>query len=109
MKINSIKIANFIEKSKTTQKILRFADSNPSLFNSTVVFGMATILRPSAILFLSGKQDDAKKDSKYSAARSIATGIVDLTFATLIFLPLICCNEIIMPCWSSTLNCCDRL
>ena len=28
MKINSIKIANFIEKSKTTQKILRFADSN---------------------------------------------------------------------------------
>ena len=49
---------------------------------------MATVLRPSAILFSSGKQEDAKRDSRYSAARSIATGIVDLTFATLIFLPL---------------------
>lgn len=54
MRINTIKtskkIANFIEKSPKTQKILRFADKNTALFNSTIVFGLATVLRPSTIL-----------------------------------------------------------
>ena len=96
MKINPIKnnqnfyqkTANFIEKSPKTQKLLCFFDKNPSLANSTIVFILATLLRPSAILISSGKTENAKKDAKYSAARSIATGIVDLGFATAVFIPL---------------------
>lgn len=84
----SQKISNFIEKSPKTQKILRFADHDPSLFNATVVFGLATILRPSTILLTSDKSEDKKQDAIYSAAKSITSGIVDLTTAIAIFIPL---------------------
>jgi len=96
MKINNIKTqnfyqktANFIEKSPKTQKILKFADSSPSLFNSTIVFGLATILRPSTILLMSNDTDkDSRKDSLYSASKSIASGICDMGFSLAVFLPL---------------------
>lgn len=92
MKINSIKIsqkvANFIEKSPKVQKILRFADKNPSLFNSGCVFTLATGLRPSAMILTSGKSEDKKQDAIYSAAKSITSGFVDLTTSLAIFLPL---------------------
>lgn len=95
MKINTIKtsnfskkIANFIEKSSKTQKILRFADKNPSLFNSVCVFGLASVLRPSTILLTSDKSEDKKQDAIYSAAKSITSGFVDLTTSLLIFIPL---------------------
>jgi hypothetical protein len=83
----SKKIANFIEKSPKTQKILRFADRNPSLFNATVVFGLATIFRPSTILLTSSKSEDKKQDAIYSSAKSIASGCVDLLSALVIFIP----------------------
>ena len=99
MKINQIKnnnfsqkVANFIEKSPKTQKILRFADHNPALFNSVIVFGLASVLRPSTILLTSSKAEDKKEDAIYSAAKSITSGFVDLTTSLAIFLPL---NKII--------------
>ena len=95
MKINQIKsnnfsqkVANFIEKSPKTQKILRFADKNPSLFNSSCVFILATCLRPSTMILTSGKDEDKKQDALYSAAKSITSGFVDLTTSLAIFLPL---------------------
>lgn len=92
MKINNFvqKTANYIEKSPKIQKILRFADKNPSIFGSAIVFTTATTLRPVSILMTSrGSQDqNKKKDSVYSAARSIATGIVDIVFTALFFIPL---------------------
>lgn len=92
MRINTIKtskkIANFIEKSPKTQKILRFADKNPALFNSTCVFVLASVLRPSAIILTSNKSEDKKQDALYSAAKSITSGFVDLITSLIIFLPL---------------------
>lgn len=92
MKINSInfpqKVSNFIEKSQKAQKILRFADKNPTLFNSGVVFLLASTIRPSTILLTSDKSHDKKQDSLYSAARSITSGFVDLATSLVIFLPL---------------------
>ena len=99
MKINPIKnnnfsqkVSNFIEKSPKTQKILRFADKNPSLFNATVVFGLATCVRPSTMILTSGKSEDKKQDAIYSAAKSITSGFVDLITALIIFIPF---NKII--------------
>lgn len=95
MKINntktnnlSKKIANFIEKSPKTQKILRFADQNPALFNSSCVFALASVLRPSTILLTSDKSEDKRQDAIYSSAKSITSGFVDLTTSLAIFLPL---------------------
>lgn len=92
MKINAIKtsqkIANFIEKSPKTQKILRFADKNPSLFNAGIVFGLATVLRPSTILLTRSKNEDNRQDAIYSSAKSIASGCIDLLTALLVFIPL---------------------
>jgi len=86
------KTAKYINNSPKVQKILHFADANPTLFNSSVVFMLATILRPSAILMMPNKSKDGKKDNLYSSARSIATGFVDLTFASIVFIPI---NKII--------------
>lgn len=95
MKINQIKtnnlsqkVANFIEKSPKTQKILRFADKNPSLFNGVCVFFLASTIRPSTILLTSNKTEDKRQDAIYSAAKSITSGFVDLISSIAIFLPL---------------------
>lgn len=88
MKINGVKIVNFIEKSKRTQKILVFFDKNPSLANSACIFTLATVLRPSTILLTSSKSEDKKQDAIYSSAKSIASGCVDLLTALLVFIPL---------------------
>ena len=73
MKINSInfsqKVSNFIEKSPKTQKILRFADKNPALFNSVCVFALATCLRPSTMILTSGKDEDKKQDSNQEKSK----------------------------------------
>lgn len=81
-------IANRIAKSGTIQKTLRLADSNPALFQSVSVFALSTTLRPAAILAIPTNSEKAKKDSLYSASRSIATGLVDLGFALMVFIPL---------------------
>ena len=90
MKINNnyVKIANFIERSPKTQKVLRFADKNPAIFQSSCVFALTTVLRPASIMAIPSKTKDGKADAKYSSARSIATGVVDLVTSTAIFVPL---------------------
>lgn len=95
MKISTIKthnfsqkVANFIEKGPKIQKILRFADKNPSLFNSSCVFILASVLRPSTILLTSNKKEDKKQDALYSAAKSITSGFVDIISSLAIFVPL---------------------
>ena len=90
MTINPIgvydKIAKFIAK-KPIQKIIRYADKNPALFQSATVFTTASMLRPMAIMGVPATTEDRKKDNLYSASKSIASGITDLGFSTALFLP----------------------
>lgn len=91
MRIKSLepaRVAKYIEKHKGAQSILRKADSNPALFQSLTVFTLATLVRPSTIMATPAKTSEGKKDKLYSASRSIMTGIVDLSTAFIIFLPL---------------------
>lgn len=83
-----IKIANYIEKNKFIQRTLHYADKNPSAFQATSVFILASIIRPSTIMAVPNKTKDGKKDSLYSASRSIITGALDLGTAFAIFMPL---------------------
>jgi len=82
------KIANKIEKSKNIQSIIKSADSNPALFNSLFVAGIAIAIRPSTILLTPSKDSESKKDKVYACSHSIATGLVDLVSAFAIFIPL---------------------
>lgn len=90
MAINSInsydRIAKFISK-KPIQNIIRYADKNPALFQSATVFTSASLLRPTTILGSPASTEDRRKDNLYSASRSIASGITDLAFSTLLFVP----------------------
>ena len=87
MKISAVKVVNFIERSKRTQKILMFFDKNPSIANSAYIFILASVLRPSTILLTSDKSEDKKQDAIYSAAKSITSGVVDLVTSIAIFIP----------------------
>lgn len=78
------KIADFINKSKTTQKVLRAVSDNPALASAGVSFVAAAILRPSAQGILPIKD---KKDKAYTIGSSVATGVTELALAGLIFVP----------------------
>lgn len=95
MSINPIngydRIAKFIA-SKPMQKIIKYADKNPAIFQSATVFGMCSVMRPATILITPAKTEEEKKDRLYSSAKSVASGITDLAFSTLLFMPL---NKII--------------
>lgn len=95
MSINPIspydKIVNFITK-KPIQKIIRYADKNPAIFQSATVFATCSVLRPATILVTPAKTEDMKKDRAYSSAKSMASGLTDIIFSTLLFRPL---NKII--------------
>lgn len=90
MTINPInnydRIAKFIS-SKPMQKIIRYADKNPALFQSVTVFTSASLLRPMTIMGTPAKTEDRRKDNLYSASRSFASGVTDLAFSTSLFLP----------------------
>ncbi len=78
------KIANYINNSKTTQKILTNVSKNPAVFSTVSACIIAGVIRPAAIVPLPMKD---KQDKKYSIASSIAAGITELITAPLIFIP----------------------
>lgn len=78
------KIANFINNSKTTQKVLKAVSDNPALASAGVSFIAASIMRPFGQSALPIKD---KKDKAYTIGSSVATGVTELAFATAIFIP----------------------
>lgn len=80
------RVAKFIS-SKPMQKIIRYADKNPAIFQSATVFGMCSVLRPATILVTPAKNENMKSDRLYSSAKSVASGITDLAFSTMLFMP----------------------
>lgn len=86
--INSYdRIAKFLTY-KPVQKIIRYADKNPALFQSGTVFATASVLRPVTLIGSPAKNEERRRDNLYSASRSIASGITDLAFSTALFLPV---------------------
>lgn len=73
--------------SKPVQKVIRYADKNPALFQSATVFASASILRPMTLMSAPAKTEARRKDNLYSSSRSIASGITDLLFSSALFLP----------------------
>lgn len=82
MKINPI--ANYINKSKSTQKCLAAINKNPAVFSTVASCFIAGVMRPVTITALPMKD---KQDKKYGVASSIAAGITELITAPLIFMP----------------------
>lgn len=82
MRVN--KIADFINKSKITQKILRGVSDNPALASAGIAFVAASIFRPSMQYALPIKD---KKDKAYTVASSVATGVTELALSAAIFIP----------------------
>lgn len=82
MKVN--KIADFINRNKTAQKVLEKVSKNPAVFSTVAACGIAGIIRPVTIVPIPMKD---KQDKKYSIASSIAAGLTELITAPLIFIP----------------------
>ena len=78
-------IANHINKSQGTQKVLKKIGKNPAIFSAVTAFGMASILRPTIIGALPFKNN---KDKKCSQASAVASGLTDLVTTAAIFIPL---------------------
>ena len=78
------KIADFINKSKVTQKILRGVSDNPALASAGIAFVAASIFSPSMQYVLPIKD---KKDKAYTVASSVATGVTELALSAAIFIP----------------------
>ena len=78
------KIADFINRSKVTQKILRGVSDNPALASAGIAFVAASIFRPSMQYALPIKD---KKDKAYTVASSVATGVTELALSAAIFIP----------------------
>lgn len=83
MKIS--RIANFINNSKTAQKVLKSIDRNPAIYGAASSFVLAAVLRPSLIGCFNFKDE---KDKKYSQASAIAAGSIELLSSIALFLPL---------------------
>lgn len=82
--MNIDKVASFINRSKTTQKVLRAVSDNPAMASAGVAFVAASILRPAAQSALPIKN---KEDKKYTIASSVATGVTELGLSALLFIP----------------------
>lgn len=87
MKVNGIAkgIAGWIERNKGAQKALRSINKNPAIFSAVVSFGLASLLRPTAIGLLPFKND---KDKKCSQASAVSAGLIELASTIAIFIPL---------------------
>ena len=83
--VNIDKIAGWINRSKTTQKVLRAVSDNPALAGAAASFVFASGLRPAAQGILPIKNSE---DKKYTIASSVATGVTELLFAGALFIPL---------------------
>lgn len=87
MKVDKIAegIANYINKSKRTQEVLKGINRNPAVFGAAVSFCLASILRPATIGLLPFKN---KNDKKTSQASAISAGLVELISTVSVFIPL---------------------
>ena len=83
MKVNGV--ANFINNSKTAQKVLKSINKNPALYSAGSAFIMAAMLRPALIGVMPFKE---KKDKQYSQASAIAAGATELAMSALLFIPI---------------------
>ena len=78
------KIANFINNSPKTQKVLRSCSKNPALFFSTASFVIQTTARPALTLAVTPDRDDGI----YGACSSISSAIVEMVGSYAIFKPM---------------------
>lgn len=86
MKIDKIYkgIANFINKSTKTQKILRGVSDNPSLWGTISAFAVGATIRPALTIGITPN----KKDGLYSASSSVASSFVELIGGFTLFTPM---------------------
>ena len=86
MKIDKIYkgIANFINKSERTQKVLRNVSDSPAVFGTVSAFVVSTTARPLATLAITPD----KQDGMYGASSSIASAIVELIGGMTILKPM---------------------
>ncbi len=78
------RISNCIINNKTAQNVLKYANNNPSMFESGLVFSIATVARPATIAVTPSD----KENKKFYISRSIISGALDLMTNALYFLPL---------------------
>lgn len=78
------KIANFINNSPKTQKVLRSCSKNPALFFSTASFVIQTTARPALTLAVTPDRDDGI----YACCSSISSAIVEMVGSYAIFKPM---------------------
>ena len=80
MKVN--RIANWINHSKTAQKVLKNVNDNPAWYGALATGVFTLALRPATIGVMPFKE---KKDKQYSIASSLAAGTMELLGSALIF------------------------
>lgn len=78
------KVANFINNSKTTQKVLRAVSDNAAIFSTVSSFAVASTIRPAMIMGITPNKEDAK----YGAASSISSSVVELVGGYTILKPI---------------------
>lgn len=83
--MNVKKIAEFINNSERTQKLLKHVNKNPAVYSAAAAFVLAGIMRPGLIGVMPFKE---KKDKQYSQASAVAAGVIELASTCAIFLPL---------------------
>lgn len=79
------KTADAIANSQILQTFLKTAEKNASYFDALVSLGIVATLRPFAIMAVPGAK---KEDKQVASAKSVASGIVGLIFAAMVYLPL---------------------
>lgn len=77
-------VANFINKSEGTQKVLRKISDSPAMLSAVGAFVVGTTLRPAITMAVTPN----KKDGVYSASSSIANSFVELAAGALMFTPM---------------------
>lgn len=80
MKVN--RIANWINHSKTAQKVLKNVNDNPAWYGALATGVFTLALRPATIGVMPFKE---KKDKQYSIGSSLAAGTMELLGSALIF------------------------
>ena len=74
-----------IMRNKITHKVFELAENNSLLFRMAYGCVLSVALRPLVIMAIPGAKKD---DKKYAAVKSIASGIVSLLMAAVLFIPL---------------------
>ena len=82
--MNIQKIANFINNSPRTQKILRNISDSPAVYSTIGAFTVATTIRPAATLAITKD----KQDGIYGACSSVASALVELIGGISILKPM---------------------